>query len=327
MGGHLTRGQPMPSGKSSTHEILGESAAACRLRSRIEAAAPADTVVLFVGPVGSGRELAARRLHALSPARAKEPFVVIPCAALSPALAESELFGHERGAFTGAVAPHTGLIERASGGTVLFSEVAELPPAVQPKLLRFLEERTVTPLGGDPRPVDVRVVASTSRDLAIEVRQGRFREDLYFRLLVLKVDVPPLGERGDDVILLAEHFLGEIAEEFGRACVRLSAGTARLLRRYSWPGNVQELRNCLRGALVFAKGVELAEGDLDIEVPSPGQGGGTLKAIITRVVAEAERRAIVEALERAGGNRTEAAKELGLSRRGFQLKMKHYRLQ
>ena len=236
----------------------------------------------------------------------------------------------EKGAFTGAVAAHVGLIERASGGTVLLSEVSELPPPVQPKLLRFLEERTVTPLGGEPRPVDVRVTASTSRDLATEVRQGRLREDLYFRLRVLRIDVPPLAERGDDCLLLAERFLDDISKEFGKAPLGLSEGAAKLLKRHPWPGNVQELRNCLRGALVFAGGPELEGGDLDIEPPPAGpggRGGGTLKSIVSRVVSETEKRAIVEALERAGGNRTEAAKELGLSRRGLQLKMKHYRLQ
>ena len=314
----------MPIAEGPEHEIIGESAAACELRARIEAAAATDTVVLFSGPVGSGRELAARRLHHLG-ARAGGAFVVVPCAALSPGLAESELFGHERGAFTGAVSRHTGLLERASGGTVLLSEVAELPPPVQPKLLRFLEERTVTPLGGEARPVDVRVTVSTSRDLAMEVRQGRLREDLYFRLRVLGIAVPPLGERGDDVVLLAERFLGEIAEEFGRARIGLSSAAARLMQRYAWPGNVRELRNCLRGALVFAKGEELVPGDLDISAPQ-GARGGTLKAIVARVVAEAEKRAVIGALERAGDNRTEAAKALGLSRRGLQIKMKQHRI-
>jgi DNA-binding NtrC family response regulator len=312
--------------KGSTAEIIGESAAACALRSRIETAAPTDTVVLFSGPVGSGRELAARALHGLG-TRAAGPFVPVPCAALSVTLAESELFGHERGAFTGAVASHAGLLERASGGTVFLDEVAEIPPLVQPKFLRFLEERTVTPLGGSARPVNVRVTASTSRDLLTEVRQGRFREDLYFRLRVLGIDVAPLAERGDDVMLLAEHFLAETAAEFGRAPVRLAECAVKLLKRYPWPGNVQELKNCLRGALVFAEGEELEGEDIDIEAPASGRGVGTLKALVARVVAETEKRAIVEALGRAGGNRTEAAKELGLSRRGLQIKMKLYRLQ
>jgi DNA-binding NtrC family response regulator len=318
-------------------EILGESPAARELRARCEAAAAADTVVLLEGPVGSGRELAARFVHA-SGRRRGGPFVVVPCAALAPQLAESELFGHEKGAFTGATEPHTGLVERASGGTVFFAEVGELPLTVQAKLLRFFEDRTVTPLGAaDARPVDVRVVASTSLDLAEEVRRGRFREDLYYRMRVLSIEVPPLAERGEDVVLLAGRFLKALSEDAGRKAPALSPDARAALLRHPWPGNVRELQNTLRAALVFAKDVSPAGGgagpvvteeDLDLEEPGreAGVGGGTLKASVARIVREAETRIIAAALERSDGNRTQAAKELGLSRRGLQLKMKRYGL-
>jgi len=309
--------------KPSPPEIAGDSPAADALRAKIAAAAGADTVVLFSGPVGSGRTLGARCLHELS-ARADGPFVVVPCGALSPTLAESELFGHEKGAFTGAVARHTGLVERASGGVVMLAEAAELPSAVQPKLLRFLEEKTVTPLGGEARPVDVRVLGSTGTDLAAEVRAGRFREDLYYRLRVLKVDVPPLAERGGDVLVLADRFLGRLAREFGKERPELSEGARAALLRHPWPGNVRELLNCLRGAMVFAGGGELGREDLGLEAPASAKAAGTLKAVVARVVKETEKRLIEEALARSGGNRTKAAKELGLSRRGLQIKMKRY---
>lgn len=317
---------PRPSPTESRYEILGESPAAKDLRARCEAAAAADTVVLFEGPVGSGRELAARYIHSAS-GRRDGPFVVVPCAALTPQLAASELFGHVRGAFTGATDDHTGLLERASAGTLLFAEVGELPLAVQAKLLRFLDERIITPLGAaDERPVDVRVAASTSRKLAEEVRRGRFREDLYYRLRVLSIEVPPLAERGEDVVLLAEHFLHGLAEDAGREALALTSGAGTALRRHPWPGNVRELRNTLRAALVFTKGDSLTERDLNLEEPGRevGAGGGTLKASVARIVREAETRIITAALERSGGNRTLAAKELGLSRRGLQLKMKRY---
>ncbi len=316
---------PKPSPTEGRYEILGESPAAKDLRARCEAAAAADTVVLFEGPVGSGRELAARHIHAAS-GRRDGPFVVVPCAALTPQLAASELFGHVRGAFTGATDDHTGLVERASGGTLLFAEVGEFPLAVQAKLLRFLDEKTITPLGAaDAKPVDVRVAASTSRKLAEEVRGGRFREDLYYRLRVLSIEVPPLAERGEDVVLLAEYFLNGLAEDAGREALALTSEAGTALCRYPWPGNVRELRNTLRAALVFVKGGSLTERDLNLEAGrSNGAGGGTLKAAVARIVREAETRIITEALERSGGNRTLAAKELGLSRRGLQLKMKRY---
>ncbi len=324
----------MPAGAGEVPEILGESPAARDLRARCGAAAAADTVLLFEGPVGSGRELAARYIHAAG-SRGDGSFVVVPCAALTAQLAESELFGHEKGAFTGATDAHVGLLERASGGTVFFAEVGELALAVQAKLLRFLEEKVVTPLGAaDARPVDVRVLASTSRPLAGEVRLGRFREDLFYRLCVLRIAVPPLAERGDDVILLARRCLNELnelnelAREAGGKPSELTPGAAAAVRRYPWPGNVRELWNTLRAALVFAKGETLTEQDLGLEQPGPGAraGGGTLKATVARIVREAETRLISEALERSGGNRTQAAKELGLSRRGLQLKMKRYGL-
>jgi two-component system NtrC family response regulator len=309
--------------------IVGKSQSAIALRERIAAAATTDTVVLLSGPVGSGRELAARALHDAG-TRAGAPFVVVPCAALTQALAESELFGHEKGAFTGATAEHIGSIERASGGSVLFSEVGELPLQIQAKLLRFLEERVVIPLGAaEPRPVNVRVLASTTKDLSELVRTGVFREDLYFRLRVLRVDVAPLAERGDDVLLLAEYFLRQLCEELGKSVPDLADDARAALLSHSWPGNAQELRNCLRGALVFASEREIHARHLDLGTPDHSRVNpalGTLKAAVARAVRETESRIIQETLARCSGNRTRAAKELGLSRRGLQLKMRRYKI-
>jgi sigma-54-dependent transcriptional regulator len=299
------------------------------LRARVEAAAATDTVVLLQGPVGSGRELAARLIHA-SGRRAGKPFVVVPCAALTPALAESELFGHEKGAFTGAVSSHVGLIERADGGTVLFAEVGDLPLTIQAKLLRFVEERLVVPIGSpEPRPVDVRVITSTRASLESLVMAGVFREDLYFRLRVLSVDVPSLAERGGDVLVLAEQFLGELSAELGKPSPALSAAARDALLSHPWPGNARELRNCLRGALVFASAGEILPEHLDLsraDASDVKPSRGTLKAAVARAVRETELRIITGALKRLGGNRTRTAKELGLSRRGLQLKLRRYKI-
>jgi len=317
----------MAAPESKPPEILGKSPPIRLLQKRLAAAAAADAVVLLSGPVGSGKELAARVLHNLS-ARRNGPFVIVPCSALAPALAESELFGHEKGAFTGAVTSHAGLAERASGGTLLLSEVGELPAAAQAKLLRFVEDGVVTPLGGEPRRVDARLVASTSKDLAALVRAGSFREDLYYRLRVLRIDVPPLAERGEDVLLLAEHFLDIFAAELGRQRPRLDGGAREALLSYPWPGNVRELANVLRSALVFGRGESLSAADLELPrssaaAPCGGRPAG-LRAVVARVVRETEEAMIREALARSAGNRTRAARELGLTRRGLQLKMRRY---
>jgi len=312
-----------------TSRILGESQPARELRARIEAAAATETVVLLHGPVGSGRELAARVIHESGP-RAGKPLVVVPCAALTAQLAESELFGHEKGAFTGATAAHVGLIERANGGTVLFAEIGELPLPVQAKLLRFLEERAIQAIGSaELRPVDVRVIASTRDDLSSLVRAGAFREDLYFRLRVLAIDVPPLAARGTDVLVLAEHFLKELAAELGKPTPSLAPDARDALLGHTWAGNARELRNCLRGALVFASEGTVEAKHLDLtraEASDVKPARGTLKAAVSRTVRETETRIIAETLARCGGNRTQAAKELGLSRRGLQLKMKRYKI-
>jgi sigma-54-dependent transcriptional regulator len=317
------------SARRTTATLLGESTPARELRARVEAAAATDTVVLLQGPVGSGRELAARLIHA-SGRRAGKPFVVVPCAALTPALAESELFGHEKGAFTGAVSSHVGLIERADGGTVLFAEVGDLPLTIQAKLLRFVEERLVVPIGSpEPRPVDVRVITSTRASLESLVMAGAFREDLYFRLRVLSVDVPSLAERGSDVLVLAEQFLGELSAELGKPCPALSAAARDALLSHPWPGNARELRNCLRGALVFASAGEILPEHLDLsraDASDVKPSRGTLKAAVARAVRETELRIITGALKRLGGNRTRTAKELGLSRRGLQLKLRRYKI-
>lgn len=306
-------------------ELIGTSDAVKTLREKLIAAAASDAIVLLAGPVGSGRELAARFLHNVSPRRGG-PFVPVACPALTGSLADSELFGHEKGAFTGAVTSRMGLIERASGGTLFFSEIGELPPAMQAKVLRFIEDGTITPLGGEPRRVDARVVASTSRDLAGLVRAGSFREDLYYRLRVLKIDVPALAERGEDVLLLAEHFLDVLSQELSRPRPALGEDARRTLMAYPWPGNVQELINVLRSALVFGDGKTISAGDLGLggKGPPAAHPQGKLKAAVAKAVRELETTMIRQALACAQGNRTRAAKDLGITRRALQLKIRRY---
>jgi len=234
-------------------EIVGESAAIRRVLAQVELVAPAGTTVLLQGETGTGKEVIARAVHNLSPRR-ERTFVKINCAAIPSGLLEAELFGHERGAFTGAAARRTGRFELAHGGTIFLDEVAELPLELQPKLLRVLQEGEFEPVGSSQtRKVDVRVIAATNRDLSAEVAAGRFREDLYYRLHVFPISVPPLRERGSDVELLAQNFLERNCKRMGKAPLELTSDCLRRLRSYHWPGNVRELENVIERAVIIAR--------------------------------------------------------------------------
>ncbi len=285
--------------------------------------APVDSTVLITGESGTGKELVARAIHALSP-RARGPFVAVNCAALTDTLLDSELFGHERGAFTGAIERRIGKFEAAHEGTLFLDEVGEMSPALQVRLLRVLQERTFHRVGSthDIR-VDVRIIAATNRNLAEQVEQGRFRDDLYYRLAVVPIAVPPLRERGGDVVLLAEYFARVIAAEMGRTPPSLDRGARARLRSYGWPGNVRELRNVIERALILSEGPVITSDDLVFDVPvGPSQtaAGDTLPLNLKALEEDAIRRA----LARCGGNRRKAAELLGIGLRTLQYKIKEY---
>jgi transcriptional regulator with PAS, ATPase and Fis domain len=293
-------------------------------------AARSRITVLLLGETGTGKEVVARAIHAAS-ARAARPFIAINCAALPDALLESELFGHTRGAFTGAERDRRGAFEEAHSGTLFLDEVGETSGAFQAKLLRVLQERAVRPLGSArSREVDVRVVAATHRDLRHEVTRGRFREDLFFRLHVFPIRIPPLRERSEDVLALARHFLARHAVSEGVAACSLSPGSQRRLVAHRWPGNVRELENAIARALVLASpGTALTEEHFELAAaePLPAQVEGLEHAgqeHLSDTLARVEAWLIRTALDRHAGHRTETARRLGLTREGLYKKMKRF---
>jgi DNA-binding NtrC family response regulator len=286
----------------------------------VDRVAPADVPVLVTGESGTGKELIARRVHARS-RRAAGPFVAVNAAALPETLADSELFGHERGAFTGAERARAGRFEEASGGTLFLDEVAELPSALQAKLLRVLEERTVRRLGSErDLPVDVRIVAATNRDLAREVETGRFRRDLFFRLAVVPVALPPLRERPGDIERLARHFVVRLAARHRVAVPELTPDALETLRAHSWPGNARELRNVLESAVVVHAGNPIRPEHLRVT----GSAAGPQSLPLDEETRERE--AVLEALRRSGGNREDAAKLLGISVRTLYYRLRRWGL-
>jgi DNA-binding NtrC family response regulator len=297
--------------------IVGESPAMRAVLELARRAAPSQATVLFLGESGTGKEVVARAVHRWS-LRAERPFVVINCVALSEELLESELFGHEKGAFTGAHQQKRGKLEVAQGGTVFLDEVGDIRPTLQAKLLRVLQDQTFERVGGiRPIRVDVRFVAATNRDLAEAVRQGRFRLDLYYRLHVVTLALPPLRERPGDVEVLARHFLERYRREVKRDVAAIRPDALVCLRRYPWPGNVRELENAIERAVVLADGPEITPSDLPVEVreaglagPADREGGRGFHALIE----EFKRGLIVSTLRRTAGNRTQAARLLGLQR-------------
>jgi DNA-binding NtrC family response regulator len=280
--------------------------------------------VLLQGESGTGKEVAARLIHETSP-RAKKPFVAINCAVLTEELLESELFGHERGAFTGAHAQRRGRIELADGGTLFLDEIGELKPALQAKLLRFLEERRFERLGGSASiAVDVRLVAATNRDLRAMTREGTWREDLYHRLAVFPIRLPPLRERRDDIVPLAEWLVAQLSASAGRTAPPwLDDAAKACLQRQTWPGNVRELRNVLERAMILADEPVIRSEHLSIEASSPPANVPTVSSGVGSL-AELERRAIFRTLAAVGGNRRLAAYKLGIGLRTLYAKLKLY---
>ncbi|MGE0160800.1 MAG: sigma 54-interacting transcriptional regulator [Gemmatimonadales bacterium] len=277
--------------------IVGSSEALRSTQRLIEQVARTESTVLLLGETGTGKELIARAIHTMSP-RAPRPIIKVNCGAISPSLIESELFGHERGAFTGAARRRIGRFELADGGTLFLDEVGELPPDAQVKLLRVLQEQEFERVGGDRTiQVDVRLIAATNRDLEEEVRQGRFRADLYYRLNVFPVRVPPLRERAGDIPILARHFVEQFARKLSKPLKDLSAGSLERLRRYPWPGNVRELQNVLERACVLADSAIVEVGDLQLARALPIDDGND--GLVS--MEEMERRHIRRALEASGG--------------------------
>ena len=304
---------------------LGVSAAMRAVEATLRKASRVDVPVVLTGETGVGKEVAARFLHAAS-ARGTHPLVAVNCAAIPRELAESTLFGHERGAFTGAVARATGVVERAGAGTLLLDEVAELSPELQAKLLRLVQERSFLPVGATAeRPFAARIVCATHADLAARVREGTFREDLFYRLNVLPVVIPPLRQRPEDLPGLAERLLAETLARFAVGPRRLGEAALAALAAHDWPGNVRELRNRIERAAALSEAEELTTADLFPEgalEPPPGQRDASLEGALD----EAARQAIEEALRRAGGSRSEAARLLGVSRTTLWKRMRELRL-
>jgi two-component system response regulator FlrC len=308
-----------PAVADGSGEFLTGDPRLAELVAMADRAAATDATVLVTGESGTGKELLARRIHARS-RRADRPWVALNCAALPESLAESELFGHEKGAFTGALARHRGRFEQADGGTLFLDEIGDLSPAIQAKLLRALEERKIQRLGGtEPVAVDLRLVAATHRDLAMAAATGEFRSDLYYRLNVVALAIPPLRERPGDIALLAPRLLSEATERLGLPARRLAPEALAALTRHSWPGNVRELRNAVERAAIAASGETIEPRHL------PELGGAPSRpAVAPLSLEQRERQAILAALERTGGHREQAAELLGISVRTLYNRLRTY---
>lgn len=304
---------------------LGESAAAKRARDRIKRVSQLDSTVLLTGESGTGKSTVARLIHQ-SGRRGGGPFLAVSCAALPRDLIEAELFGHAKGAFTGAVADRPGRAEMADGGTLFLDEIGDLPLDLQPKLLSFLQDRVVQRVGGrEARRVDVRVIAATHQDLVQKCRTGTFRQDLYFRLNVLPIELPPLRERPEDIRMIAKAQLDRLNQKRRGPPLRLSDDAVAAMERYSWPGNVRELENVLERAWAFASGPVLSPADLSLEggaSPSPTAAEGSGASLAGKTLEEIERQAITETLLACGGNKRAAARALGVDEKTIYNKLK-----
>jgi two-component system nitrogen regulation response regulator NtrX len=314
-----------------TRMMVGESEAMRRLRDQVTMAAPTNGRVLIYGENGTGKELVARTIHALS-RRRSATFVEVNCAAIPEELIESELFGHVRGSFTGAVADRRGKFEVADNGTIFLDEIGDMSLKTQAKVLRVLQEQTVEPVGGTGRiNVNARVLAATNKDLQAEIRAGNFREDLYFRLNVIPVSVPPLRERQEDIPLLADHFMAEFAREYGRRMKRFDAAATTTLQRYPWPGNVRELRNVIERLVIMVPGDEIGLADLGFldhqqpaEVAVPAAPPSTERLTLHEARDRFERDLILRTLREQQGNMSRTADVLGVERSNLYRKMRAF---
>ena len=322
--------------RNSLDNLIGESEAMRNLKQTIRTIATTNSTVIVSGESGTGKELVARAIHTCSP-RSGEPFVSVNCGAFPETLLESELFGYVKGAFTGATANKRGLFQLSSGGTMFLDEISETTLSMQVKLLRVLQERCIRPVGGGQEtPIDVRIIAATNKNLLQLVQDGQFREDLYYRLSVIPVEVPPLRDRGDDVTLLANHFLKRFAVQMGKNVVRLAPESLEIMKGYDWPGNVRVLENTIERAVAMSTGDEL-------RVELPNSGNGTIPATtanagavgvvlpadgidLERYIADVEKSLLQSALRRSNGVQTRAAEILKLSYRSFRHMMKKYDL-
>lgn len=335
------------SNRFGLENVVGESPAIHKILEIVNQVAPSKATVLLRGESGTGKEVIAKAIHQLSP-RARAPMITTHCAALNANLLESELFGHEKGAFTGANERRIGRFEQANGGTLFLDEIGEIDASVQVKLLRFLGERTFERVGSNRTlTTDVRLIAATNKDLEKMVREGTFREDLFFRLRVVEIVIPPLRERVEDIPLMAAKFLREFSKENNKSVTALDRSTLELLQKYPWPGNVRELRACMEHAVIFSSGSSVQVRDLPPSIKNwqpetvmigaplmsstdshpaqttaqPAKRGSNLS------VKEAEKQLIFRALEECGGNRTAAALKLGISRRTLHRKLNEYQMQ
>lgn len=310
----------------ATSSIIGSSEAMKKIFDLIRKVAPTKASVLITGESGVGKELVADAIHNLSPRREKS-LIKVHCAALAESLLESELFGHEKGAFTGAQARKRGRFELANEGTLFLDEIGEINQNVQIKILRVLQEKKFERVGGEGTvEVDVRIVAATNRDLKKEIAEGRFREDLYYRLNVVNLHIPPLRERRDDIPILATAFLREFSQENGKSIDGFEPKARQLLYAYPWPGNVRELRNCIESAVVMASGSLLTVDDLPPGVRS-GAEGASVRLPVGSSLADAERQLIRETLASTGGNKSRTAEILGIGRKTLYQKIEEYDLE
>lgn len=306
-------------------EIIGSSDSLKSVLETADTIADTKATVLITGENGTGKELVARRIHAMS-GRKEKPFVRINCAAIPEGTLESELFGHEKGSFTSAHKWHPGKFEQADTGTLLLDEIGEIPMHIQAKLLRVLQERELDRVGGrQPISVDVRIITTTNKNLLTEIREGRFREDLYYRLNVVNIEVPPLRERKEDIILLADHFIRLYCDENGREVKMLSKGALKKMQMGVWRGNIRELENCIERAVILCNDNTISE-EYFIFDESVSMGASKVEEILTCcTIAEAERLMIEERLKKYSSNRTKAARDLGISVRTLRNKLKLYR--